>query len=194
MVETVTPTTEPTTEPAMSTPNPAPIQITYTTPAQQEGPYYPVSKPADRDNDLVTLAGASALPAGEIVVFSGTIYDAQGFPIPGAVVEIWQTDASGVYDHPGDPSTESRDRNFQFYGESITGPDGGYSFRTLLPGEYEPRPRHIHVKILVDGQEQITTQFYFDDDPASPLNIDLTPGTDADGAPILVGQRDVVLP
>jgi protocatechuate 3,4-dioxygenase beta subunit len=75
------------------------------TPAQMEGPYYPVDKPEDRDNDLVSLAGAVGQPTGDILEFSGRVLDANGTPVPGAVVEIWQTDAGGVYLHPGDPGT-----------------------------------------------------------------------------------------
>lgn len=175
--------------------SPQPIQISYTTPAQQEGPYYPVEKPSDRDNDLTSVAGASGPPAGDILHLSGVVYDANGWPIEGLIVEIWQTDNSGIYLHPGDGNTDQRDRNFQFYGEAITNADGLYSFRTIVPGLYEPRPRHIHVKVKQNGQELITTQFYFaneaNEDPA--LLINPAPAADDNGNPILVGQRDIVL-
>ncbi len=168
-----------------------PIEVTYFTPAQQEGPYYTVDKPADRDNDLVELAGATGVPAGTILEFGGTVYDATGMPLEGLVIEIWQTDDSGAYLHPRDPATDNRDRNFQFYGEATTDAAGRYDFRTIVPGEYEPRPVHIHVKIKADGAELLTTQFYFEGDPA--LLITVTDGVDANGNPILVGERDVIL-
>ena len=177
-----------------------PIEVTYFTPSQQEGPYYTVEKPADRDNDLTVLAGAAAPPAGDVLEFGGKVYDANGMPIEGVVLEIWQTDANGVYLHPNDPGTASRDVNFQFYGEAVTAADGSYSFRTILPGLYEPRPRHIHVKVKLDGQELLTTQFYFTGESGAPdsgdfthLNISLVDGQDANGNPILIGERDVVL-
>ena len=175
-----------------------PVEVPYLTPAQQEGPYYPVDKLHDRDNDLVLIAGAESLPAGQILEFGGTVYDAGGFPLEGAVVEIWQTDAAGVYLHPNDPGTANRDRNFQFYGEAQTGPDGAYNFRTILPGLYEPRPRHIHVKVKLAGQELLTTQFYFAGEidlqgPEALMLIDAQPGVDEAGNPILTGQRDIFL-
>lgn len=175
-----------------------PVEVTFFTPAQQEGPYYTVEKPADRDSDLVALSGAAALAAGQILEFGGTVYDAGGYPIEGAVVEIWQTDAAGVYLHPGDPGTGGRDRNFQFYGEAQTGPDGAYVFRTILPGLYEPRPRHIHVKVRQNGQELLTTQFYFageiDLQGADALMlIDAQADVDEAGNPILTGKRDIFL-
>lgn len=185
----------------------APIEVTYFTPAQGEGPYYPVDKPDDQDNDLTNLAGADGEPAGQVIEFGGVVYDSAGVPTPGIVVEIWQTDDNGVYLHPNDPGTEQRDRNFQFYGEAVTNSDGRYSFRTILPGHYEPRPRHIHVKVKYEGQELLTTQFYFAGDPELAdeamfnqvegdgvhLIISLAEGQDTNGNPILVGLRDIIL-
>jgi protocatechuate 3,4-dioxygenase beta subunit len=114
------------------------------------------------------LGGFVAAPEidGEVLYLLGQVMDIQGEPLPGATVEIWQTDASGVYDHPGDPGTESRDRTFQFFGSSVADADGWYAFRTLMPGRYEPRPRHIHFKVKQDGATLLTSQFYFSDDIA----------------------------
>ena len=200
-----TPTDVPASEP--DTMAATPIEVTYVTPSQAEGPYYTVDKPADRDNDLVTLAGATSLPIGDILAFTGNLYDATGQPVAGAIVEIWQTDSNGIYLHPGDPSTAERDMNFQFYGESPTAVDGSYSFRTILPGQYEPRPRHIHVKVKLDGRELLTTQFYFASDDsrladslfagagaeAEAMIMSVTEGVDAAGNPILTGVRDIIL-
>lgn len=116
-----------------------------------------------------TLAAAfTAAPtaAGEVILVTGQVLDLSGNPLPGAAVEIWQTDATGIYDHPGDGGTANRDRGFQFYGTSIADADGRYLFRTVQPGYYEPRPRHIHVKVKLDGRTLLTTQFYFAEDAA----------------------------
>jgi protocatechuate 3,4-dioxygenase beta subunit len=175
-----------------------PIEVTYITPSQQEGPYYTVEKPEDRDNDLVDFAGATGAPNGQVLHLSGIVYDANGLPIEGITVEIWQTDANGAYLHPQDPATASRDPNFQFYGESVTGSDGVYSFRTILPGLYEPRPRHIHVKVKLDDQELLTTQFYFSGEielqgDAAAMLITTAPAENDAGNPILIGERDIIL-
>lgn len=184
-----------------------PIEATYITPSQGEGPYYTVNKPADRDNDLTVLVGALGSPAGEVLEFYGKVYDSKGIPIENAVIEIWQTDQSGVYLHPNDPGTERRDPNFQFYGEATTLANGSYWFRTILPGKYEPRPAHIHFKVLISGNEVITSQFYFQNDPSLPVDrifasagsesehliITILEGRDANGITILVGERDIIL-
>lgn len=175
-----------------------PIEVTYFTPSQQEGPYYTVNKPADDDNDLVDFAGATGPPTGQVLVLSGIVYNASGLPVKDAVIEIWQTDSAGVYLHPNDPGTDQRDRNFQFYGEAITDVDGVYSFRTILPGRYEPRPRHIHVKVKKDGEELLTTQFYFGNEVTltgdeANLLIEMAPAEDDAGNPIWVGERNIIL-
>ena len=54
---------------------------------------------------LTELVGSTGTPAGEVVIFGGNIYDLNGLPVAGAVVEIWQTDNSGIYLHPNDPNT-----------------------------------------------------------------------------------------
>ena len=184
-----------------------PIEVLYFTPAQTEGPFYPVEKLTDRDNDLFVLEGADGSPAGEVLAFGGRLYDGTGMPIPGAVIEIWQTDDNGIYLHPGDSNSPNRDANFQSYGEAITGEDGGYTFRTVMPGGYDPRPRHIHVKVKVDGQEVLTTQFYFSNDPQASadsifartgeeveaLIMEIEEGIDFEGNRALIGRRDIIL-
>jgi len=184
-----------------------PIEVLYFTPAQTEGPFYPVEKLTDRDNDLFVLEGADGSPAGEVLAFGGRLYDGTGMPIPGAVIEIWQTDDNGIYLHPGDSNSPNRDANFQSYGEAITGEDGGYTFRTVMPGGYDPRPRHIHVKVRVEGQEVLTTQFYFSNDPQASadsifartgeeveaLIMEIEEGIDFEGNRALIGRRDIIL-
>lgn len=103
---------------------------------------------------------------GDLLFLFGQVLDVNGNAVPNARIEIWQTDASGVYDHPNDPGTASRDRSFQFFGSTTTDTDGWYAFRTILPGRYEPRPRHIHFKVKQDNETLLTSQFYFSDDVA----------------------------
>ena len=47
---------------------------------------------------------------GKILIRSGEVVDVNGEPIREARVEIWQTDAFGAYDHPGDSHAANRDR------------------------------------------------------------------------------------
>lgn len=119
---------------------------------------------------IAALLTETPTAAGDVVLIYGKVLDVNGNPVEGAAVEIWQTDANGIYDHPGDSGTNGRDRSFQFYGQSVADEEGMYAFRTVIPGRYEPRPRHIHVKVRIDGAELLTTQFYFEEDREALAN------------------------
>ncbi len=136
------------------------------TPSATEGPFYPTPamRFADADNDLVKIIGRVREAGGEVVVLKGRILDAQGNPLSGARVEIWQCDAKGRYLHTGDRQRRQYDDAFQGYGHVITGPEGGYAFRTIKPVPYPGRTPHIHVKVLYESRE-LTTQFYLKDHP-----------------------------
>ena len=193
---------EPTEEPS-PTAEPTAIE----TPVQVD----PTAEPtAELSTAEMVAAAFSTAPtaAGEVILVTGRVLDLSGNPLPGAAVEFWQTDASGVYDHPGDQGTNSRDRGFQFYGTSITDSDGRYAFRTVRPGYYEPRPKHIHVKVKLDGRELLTTQFYFEEDRANlgsegvfsqagsqggSLILTATDSVEMNGAPVAVLTNDLVI-
>lgn len=104
------------------------------------------------------------IDAGDTLLLQGQVLDSEGNPIENAVVEIWQTDANGNYDHPNDTVPNDLVPDFQYFGTSITDADGYYVFLTIRPEQYEPRPAHIHVKVKIDDAEVLITQFYFADD------------------------------
>ena len=138
------------------------------TPTQIEGPFYP-----DMDNNLTKVMGSKKKPIGKTIYVHGKVSDKQGKPVERAVVEIWQTDNKGIYNHAGDPRQADRDINFQFFGRSVTDKNGRYVFKTIKPAAYGvrddwQRPPHIHFKVYRRGFEDLTTQLYFSGDP---LNI-----------------------
>ncbi len=135
-----------------------------TTPSQAEGPFYPPSLPLDDDNDLIRVEGRSERAAGTVLNLGGRRVGADGRPAPGVRVEIWQCDAFGVYHHPGD-RRHSADPNFQGFGHSIAGVQGGYRFRTIVPVSYPGRTPHIHMKVLGAGIDGLTTQMYVAGNP-----------------------------
>lgn len=139
------------------------------TPAASEGPFYPMPgmRFADVDNDLVKVAGQVEQAGGEIVRLEGRVLDTSGRPLAGARVEIWQCDTNGRYLHRGDRGGAPRDAAFQGFGHDLADADGGYAFRTIKPVVYAGRTPHIHVKVLIDGRERLTTQFYLPDHPAN---------------------------
>lgn len=135
------------------------------TPAQTEGPFYPVAFPADSDPDLLHN-GALIYPEGQAVWLEGSVSDLAGRPLVGARVEIWQCDHAGHYHHPGDGARA--DSRFQGFGRFMVGADGRYRFRTIRPAPYSGRTPHIHVKVRLGERELLTTQVYVADDPGNP--------------------------
>lgn len=134
------------------------------TPAQTEGPFYPVELPADTDFDLLRNGGL-AYPEGQPVWLEGSVTDLAGRPVAGAQVEIWQCDQAGHYHHPGDGGRA--DRRFQGFGRVTVGQDGRYRFRTIRPAPYSGRTPHIHVKVRLGGRELLTTQVYVAGEPGN---------------------------
>ena len=143
----------------------APPTLLSPTPQQTTGPFYPVDWSGDADGDLVRVMGEAAQAQGTVTHLRGRILTAQGEPIQGAVVEIWQCDAFGRYRHPRDRQ-DGRDMGFQGRGQVAVGADGGFAFRTIRPVPYPGRTPHIHVAVAAPGKrEPLVTQFYVADDP-----------------------------
>ena len=135
------------------------------TPSDYEGPFYPVIRQQDEDNDLTHVAGQSEPARGDVLNLSGVVSNTRGEPQKGVIVEIWQTDPSGRYKDARDNTPGERDPNFQYWGKATTAEDGTFFFKTLVPGGYAPRPVHIHYKIWVDGKVRLTSQIYFRNHP-----------------------------
>jgi protocatechuate 3,4-dioxygenase beta subunit len=130
------------------------------TPGQTEGPFYPVSFPADMDNDLVRVQGRAAEAMGQVTRVAGRVLNRRGEPVRGATLEIWQCDANGIYNHPRQPGLQRRDAAFQGYGRTLAADDGRYSFRTIRPVPYPGRTPHIHFKVHAPNAGRLTTQMY----------------------------------
>lgn len=91
--------------------------------------------------------------------------DQRGQPVRSALVEIWSADNEGIYLHTKADHPEKLDKNFQSYGRFLTGSKGEYYFRTIKPGKYPGRTRHIHVAVSLNGKRVLTTQCYPEGEP-----------------------------
>jgi len=148
------------------------------TPEQTEGPYYPPTLPLDTDNDLVIINSNLTSAVGQITYISGRILNRSGEPVRNAYMEIWHADNSGAYIHPSSIGYATRDQNFQGFGRFLTSSSGEYLFRTIKPGLYTGRTRHIHFKVKVAGQPTLTSQLYILGEPQNT------------GDSVLTGIRD----
>ena len=103
----------------------------------------------------------------------GRVLDERNRPVPGALVEVWQANASGRYRHKNEGYKAPLDPNFGGCGRTVTDDDGFYTFRTIKPGPYpwpnnvnDWRPSHIHFSIFGHGfAQRLITQMYFQGDP-----------------------------
>jgi protocatechuate 3,4-dioxygenase, beta subunit len=129
------------------------------TPAQTIGPYYPDKMPLDLDNDLIRINDNITPAVGQVTWLNGRILGSNGTPLRNALVEIWQADNNGAYIHSRSPIA-NRDANFQGYGKFLTGSTGEYVFRTVKPGLYPGRTRHIHMQVTVASGTKLVSQVY----------------------------------
>nr|WP_293844284.1 intradiol ring-cleavage dioxygenase [uncultured Arsenicibacter sp.] len=136
------------------------------TPILELGPY-PAMKyrgQPDHDVDLTRLAGQRGKAAGKVMIVQGKVTDMNCKPLAGAVVEIWSANHYGRYRHEFDQSERQDDLNFQGWGQAITNTNGEYRFKTILPGLYGSRARHIHFKVSKRGYHERVTQLFFEGD------------------------------
>ena len=168
------------------------------TPASHADALPPVQS---EEQTVLSSFSRPATAGGEPLVLYGHVLDRNGQPLSGYVVEIWQVDADGIYDHPGDSNTVRRDMGFQFYGTALTNENGLFAFRTIFPARYEPRPRHIHFKVKRDGQTVLASQFYFSSEVTvgqlgtggEMILLDLSDAQDGAGNAVKLAFKDIVV-
>lgn len=139
------------------------------TPAQTEGPFYPIHEQDDKDPDLTQVKGRTERAKGDVIYVRGQVLDDQNNPVADALVDVWQANTHGRYDHEKDPNPAPLDKNFQGWAQIRTDKQGHYRFKTIKPGSYPvneewSRPPHIHFKVSKRGYHELTTQMYFPDE------------------------------
>ena len=117
-------------------------------------------------------------PCGQRMLLSGRVLDEDGKPIRNTLVEIWQANAAGRYNHAVDQHDAPLDPNFIGNGQLLTDEEGRYQFKTIKPGAYpwrnHPnawRPAHIHFSLFGPAiSTRLVTQMYFPGDPLLPYD------------------------
>jgi protocatechuate 3,4-dioxygenase beta subunit len=139
----------------------------------------PVFGEDDLDPDDADLtAHGDGEPLGERIIVHGRVVDEDGRPVPNALLEVWQANAAGRYQHEVDRHPAPLDPNFAGAGRALADADGSYRFVTVKPGAYpwrnHPnawRPAHIHFSIFGRAfTQRLVTQMYFPGDPLFELD------------------------
>lgn len=132
-------------------------------PSQTIGPFFDFALTANEA--LGCLAGAQV--TGQRIRLRLRLLDGAGEPVPDGMIELWQADANGVYNHPGDPRQSSADPAFTGFGRLASSTDGVCLFETIRPGRASDGAAHINVTVFARGLlGHLTTRVYFADDAA----------------------------
>ncbi len=110
---------------------------------------------------------------------SGCVTDVEGRPLAGVSLDIWQTNADGLYDVQ-QPELQPE---MNLRGRFLTDAEGRYAFRTVRPvsypvptdgpvgdilmrmGRHAWRPAHIHFIASKPGYRRLVTHIFAHDDP-----------------------------
>ncbi|MEJ5152442.1 catechol 1,2-dioxygenase [Comamonas sp. MYb396] len=155
----------------------AALGIANGTPRTIEGPLYVAGAPVVQGSGRLDDGSDTA---GHTLIMHGTVYGANGQPLPGAQVEVWHANTKGFYSH-FDPTGEQKPFNMRR--TIMADAQGRYKFQSIVPmgygcppdgptqallnqlGRHGNRPAHIHFFVTADGHRKLTTQINIDGDP-----------------------------
>jgi protocatechuate 3,4-dioxygenase beta subunit len=133
------------------------------------GPFFVTGAPA------IPLGGdISGGATGQPCYVSGAVRDVVGDPVPGARIEVWESDQDGFYD------VQYEGARVAGRGHLFTDESGGYRFWSVRPAPYPiphdgpvgelltaagrgpMRPAHIHFMVSAPGFHTLTTHIFVD--------------------------------
>jgi protocatechuate 3,4-dioxygenase alpha subunit len=138
-------------------------------PSQTVGPFFAQGLLREGDN-LINNVLVSENTGGERIRIEGRVTDGEGRAVEDAMIEIWQANHYGRYNHPLDVQDKPIDKDFRGYGRAATDSDGRYWFETIKPGPV-PGPNnttqapHINAIVFARGMPvHAFTRIYFEDE------------------------------
>lgn len=142
-------------------------------PSQTVGPYFAYGLTAGQYgypfSTVVTPDLARDGTEGERIRLIGQVFDGAGKPVDDAMIEIWQANAHGRYNHPADDRQDNRlDPDFCGFGRSGTGANAKHCFLfdTVKPGSIgDGQAPHLNMIVMMRGLlSHVFTRVYFDDE------------------------------
>src|SRR5215471_4454024 len=159
-------------------------------PSQTVGPFFHFITDAASIGCLVTDS-----TKGERIRLFCRVLDGHGAPVDDAMIEIWQANAQGRYNHPDDLQSKELDPGFVGFGRLATDSRGICGFETIKPGRVPGndgalQAPHINVSVFARGVlQRLATRAYFAGDPANSEDVVLALAP-ADRRPTLLAQPD----
>jgi protocatechuate 3,4-dioxygenase, alpha subunit len=132
--------------------------------SQTVGPFFNFGLTTNHALGIMAPDGA----AGEHISLIFRVIDGDGLPTPGdSMIELWQADAHGRYQHPVDPRSAEADETFGGFGRLETDANGVCVFETVKPGRVPStngaaQAPHINVTLFARGLgKPLRTRVYF---------------------------------
>ncbi|MFZ0759220.1 MAG: protocatechuate 3,4-dioxygenase subunit alpha [Candidatus Sulfotelmatobacter sp.] len=139
------------------------------TPSQTAGPYFHLGMTEIRSVKRIAVPHTR----GERVWLTCRVIDGANAPVNDAMIEVWQADAEGKYNHPDDLPEKTVDAEWIGFGRMATAEDGSCEFETVRPGRVlgsgnTMQAPHLNVAVFARGMlKQLYTRIYFAGDPAN---------------------------
>jgi protocatechuate 3,4-dioxygenase, alpha subunit len=139
------------------------------TASQTVGPFFHLGLTPEGLSAELAAPGAQ----GERIRLAIRVLDAEGAGVPDAMIELWQADANGKYNHPDDPRQKTPDPAFRGFGRQPTDQNGAVAFETVRPGRVAGidgalQAPHINVHIFSRGiLRHVSTRIYFAGEPSN---------------------------
>jgi protocatechuate 3,4-dioxygenase beta subunit len=141
------------------------------TPEATQGPFY-------FDPELVRADITEGTPGAPLTLSLQVVEAGSCAALEGARVDIWHSDALGLYSGYAHQATGSTKGETFLRGTQFAGADGAVRFATIYPGWYPGRTPHIHFKVILDDKDLITGQLYFPDTTSERIYATLSPYRD----------------
>ena len=142
------------------------------TPSQTVGPYLRLGF------GQIPAVTRADIP-GDRVAIAGRMLDGNGDPVPDGLIETWQANARGKYDHPEDWQDKQTTPGFHGFGRWVTQKDGSFRIETIRPGAVpypgvdadnrngKQQAPHLVATVFARGLlKHLFTRIYFQGDPA----------------------------
>jgi protocatechuate 3,4-dioxygenase, alpha subunit len=158
------------------------------TPSQTVGPFLAIVLPWPDGPDVVVEGTPDA------VIVTGRLLDGAREPVPDGLIETWQANPTGRFDHPDDPRGAIGFAGFRGFGRSATDADGRFWIRTVKPGvlpteDGDTEAPHLDVSVFARGLlNRVITRMYFPDEQTANAQDPVLRTLDDDSRRLLIAS------